>query len=299
MKKATRNSPAKNCRPPINLYPTPGKLHGSRKRKSSSRHGLHSDSYDQCGNGFVDPNEKNEFDSGAKQESLEHRVDHFEPSSSPSPCTQTFDCCSHSKSPAPKTPKSYDLNTPTSMSPMSNLKHLSLRSPKVAKSPGSSFSHYTKSANTVTLTSLTTQSSFDSSEMKSIASPIKTSTPKSLKTVPLTVISDTKKIEERRNTIGSIFALKSPMMSPKVILSPRPHRPSKHLQSPTKSSYLPFPEMPERIFDDCPVVSIEKPSPPSHSNLYGNLHISPMMSLSSKDNNGAFGNYKSQQEAYV
>lgn len=305
MNEAPRSSTAKSCRPPINLYPTPGKLHGSRKRKSSSRHGPHSDSFEHCENGFLDMNdETTEVDSVAKQESLEHRVDHFEPSSSPAPCTPkstaTYDFNSHSKSPAPKTPKSYDLNTPTSMSPlnreMSNFKHLSLRSPKVAKSPGSSFSHYTKSANTATLTLLTTQSSFDSSEMKSIASPNKTSTPKSLKTVPLTVISDTKKVGERRNAIGSSFAQKSPMKSPQLILSPRPLRPSKHLLSP-KSSYLPFPEMPQRIFDDFPVVSIEKPSPPSDSKAYKNVHISPMMSLSPRDNNDDFDKHRAQQKS--
>ncbi len=289
-------------RPPINLYPSPGKLPGSRKRKSSSRHGPQSASYDHSGNDLITGQSGNgHLDSQLKQNYLSPDLNNFELSGCPSPHTPNSmahspGCEMRAESHLLSTPRRTDNTTSITESPLSRemsvFRNLSLRSPKLSKSPGSSFSQYTRSANTFTLTA-TSHSSFDSCELSKCASPftspLKPSTPQSLRTVPLTVISDSRG-SRNMSTTGSTdnkdptsSMKRYPQRSPQLVISPRPHRPSKFLMPSPKTHHLPFPRLPAKIDDvnadvNAPIESLQNKQTSTGDALSSNdVHPSSMM----------------------
>jgi len=207
--------------------------------------------------------------------------------------------------------------SPTS-SEMQLFQHLSIRSPRLSKSPGSSFSQYTRSATSVGAsvsasacgvalnTPLTAQGSFDGSDANTS---VQNQHQYSNRMVPLTILSNkfssnqgihceypTPTSSQAHPSSGIMdTSTTRKTLTPRsasMIISPRPIKPSGYLPCPTPRS-LPSPRRMStnlssyndveqnysgQITKQAAVVSVEKPVPQCRRSPFGG--VSPMMSLS-------------------
>ncbi len=255
------------------LYPTPGKLHGSRKRRAYSSHGphsvstpVHNDPDHEC---FEPPiNETNETEITIEGDSSIVR-----PPQTPVP-TSTTGLESVLRTPVCDN-SSHKTGSPIS-NEMSLFRHLSLRSPgRLSKSPGSSFSQYTKCEKVTGMLSSTAHS-FDSSECSittgshSQIYPPSVNATNMTRMVPLTVLSDTfTPTGGNINTVtmdqkyGKGFSpgmSKPPFHSPNKMSSPRAISKSRFFPSPKSRSFLPSPrqDSQETSVNQAAIVSQEK-----------------------------------------
>ncbi len=316
-------------KPPM-LYPSPGVLPGSRKRRVFSRHGPFSSSMDADLSHVEEgpPDDVVAAQSSAKITPVLSLMDAPEAERSPSrmsncsspitpkgPNKEIKDTIAGSdlaESPY-RTPANRNIRSSSSgghlsitMSPttseMQMFQHLSIRSPRLSKSPGSSFSQYTRSvmsANAsacgVTVnTPITSQGSFDGTDTNMSVPNQYTNR---VKTVPLTIISNKfssyqgKSCEHPTPTSNEGSTSEVTTMNDTMA-----NKPSRYLTCPVPKS-VSSPSRRNRNFcnntegtenshgspsiKDAVVVSVEKPAP--HYTRCRYEGISPMITLSPFD----------------
>lgn len=281
------------------LYPTPGKLHGSRKRRAFSNHGPHSVS-----NCFHSPtgrpirNTKDLFASESPPRETESHTDTRNCSSPQTPLS-THNEFSETVCSTPK--PVHSMSSP--MNDISLFQHLSLRSPggKLTMSPSSSFSHYARSEKSISGVTATTGDCSDSGELTFTATSNCSASNKSIqpKVAPLTIVSgspfmqveDSKAFNNGFGAEDSTEESKLFLLSPRKVLTPRSSRRSKFMPSP-KSTFLPSPRRSGYSVDvgrssginqKHPVVVTEEKRTPINKPPFHTTNISPMMSLSPID----------------
>jgi hypothetical protein len=286
-------------RPPM-LYPSPGKLPGSRKRRAFSSHGPHSVSHTAVPS-FSDNEKVNDDTPDLAAIAKVSPVTFMNDSSK---ITSSSNCLSPILTPKPKkndgphdeplpltlTPNPISgfktpgrsCNSNCTLSPMTremtSFQHLSIRSPMVSESPSSSFSRYTKSPFIACGNTVTTQGSFDSGDLSKSLTPSHCSN--KMKTVPLTLLSPSPR-SHKRNQGSQGTVMMSPVLSSNKLLSPKPRR---SYLSPKTSFLLPSPKPQNRpaggsFNSQAPIVTIERPIS-RHRSPFENTDVSPMMSLS-------------------
>jgi len=285
------------------LHPTPGVLHGSRKRRAFSSHGPHAAS-----NTYFCTTNEDEI----TKDSLLHdeTISEIEPSSRFSPQTPipTHSYSEHNDltTPVDGSGSSHKSPSPT-LHELPSFQHLTLRSPgRLSMSPGSSFSPYTTRSEKMSGVFISRGTSFESGESSNTtktnicATPTQPNAQNSntsiMKTVPLTVLSDLHSTPSRTKYDKAVVDqykqnCNSGTSPYKPMITPRSEIRSKFLPSP-RSNFIPSPRRNNsQTYPGSTIVSEEKPTTSrdglhfnmSPSKPLGEIGRSPMRHLKEVD----------------